>query len=464
VSLGNSLRVRVTATFVAIATVLVAGGYGGAIWLLHRTLWEPLDASLHEKARALELVSEDEDDDEPGQPNPGEDQAEDLVQAVHHLGGGPHAGEQFVAVTTFGGEPIASAGRRPAAIDTRDIATMGERILIVPDGQHVYRVITHQLGALGWAAIGVRVDRQMRALRWASIALGGGAVVMLGAIAFLAWSISSSATREMDELTAELEAIESASDARRVQPRRTSEVRRLADALNRLLVRLELADARLRRFTADAAHELRTPIAALRAHLDVALARPPSIDAYRDGLLDAVEQTERLTVLAEDLLTLSAVESGASTRQDRVDVGALAKEVAEFLESVAQEQGREFGVAVDPATYVRGDGALLKRLLLNLLGNAFRHTAAGVPVRLEVSHNGAQVGVRVSDFGCGISEAQQRVLFERLAGKRAAGPGSGLGLAICREIVAVHRGTIAVESAAGRGTTVVVDLPAFAAS
>src|SRR5207237_8922225 len=110
-------------------------------------------------------------------------------------------------------------------------------------------------------------------------------------------------------------------------------------ALNRLLSRLETAVGHLRRFTADAAHGLRTPIAALRAHLEVALARGGSPDGYRNGLLDALEQTERLGRLAADLLTLSAVEAGVGgTGVVRLD--AVAREVAAFLAPTAQAPGR----------------------------------------------------------------------------------------------------------------------------
>src|SRR5262249_20438904 len=158
----------------------------------------------------------------------------------------------------------------------------------------------------------------------ASVALGGGAIAMLCAIGVLAWSITARATREIDAITKELEALETASLAGRVQPRQTAEVAQLAEALNRLLSRLEVANRRLQRFTADAAHELRTPVAALRAHLEVALARPASIKGYKDGLLDAIEQTERLSVLANDLLTLCAIESEDIVPASRVDVGALA--------------------------------------------------------------------------------------------------------------------------------------------
>src|SRR5207244_9952134 len=121
----------------------------------------------------------------------------------------------------------------------------------------------------------------------------------------------------------------------------TSKVTRLIAELNRLLSRLETAVGHLRRFTADAAHELRTPIAALRAHLEVALARGGSPDGYRNGLLDALEQAERLGRVAADLLTLSAVEAGAGGT-DVVRLDAVAREVADFLEPVAQAQRRRF--------------------------------------------------------------------------------------------------------------------------
>jgi signal transduction histidine kinase len=282
---------------------------------------------------------------------------------------------------------------------------------------------------------------------------------MLVGIGLLAWTIATRATNEIDALTKELDGIAADSIARRVKARGTTEVARLAEGLNRLLARLELAVERLNRFTADAAHELRTPLAALRAHLDVALARDPSVTAYRNGLLDASEQTERLAVLAEDLLTLSAIESEGVRPAGVVNLDVLAKEVSEFLEPVAQDQHRTFTVIVHPLAVVRGEWLLLKRLLLNLLGNAFRHTASGVAVHLEAHRDAESVVLKVRDHGGGIHPADQKLLFEGFA-RRTPGGGAGLGLAICREIVARHGGTIVIESAAEGGTTVIVRLPA----
>jgi signal transduction histidine kinase len=286
-------------------------------------------------------------------------------------------------------------------------------------------------------------------------------VLLLASLAVLAWAITSRATAELARLAAELETVEAGSLDRRLAPRRTVEVDRLAAVLNRLLARLESAVGHLRRFTADAAHELRTPVAALRAHLEVALARARTPEAYQDGLIDALEQTERLGRLAADLLTLSAVEAGTTggeTRDEIVRLDRLAREVAEFLEPVAQEQGRPFLCEAEHAVAVRGAPELLKRLVLNLVDNAFRHTPVAAPVHLCVRGEDGLARIEVRDGGPGIVAADVPGVFERFRRGRSATAGTGLGLALCREIAARHRGQIALDSAPGSGTTVTVTL------
>src|SRR2546429_4139160 len=140
--------------------------------------------------------------------------------------------------------------------------------------------------------------------------------------------MTTRATAELDQLAAQPETIEASSLDRRLASGRTTEVDRLVAVLNRLLARLETAVGHLRRFTADAAHELRTPIAALRAHLEVALGRGGSPDGYRNGLLDALEQAERLGRAAADPLTPNAVATGAGGPDARRLV-PLARDVRE---------------------------------------------------------------------------------------------------------------------------------------
>jgi len=219
----------------------------------------------------------------------------------------------------------------------------------------------------------------------------------------------------------------------------------------------------LRRFTADAAHELRTPVTALRARLEVTIGRAHSPEAYREGLLDALEQTERLGRLTEDLLTLSAVEAGTAgvpSGDETVQLDDLVREVAESLEPVAQEQGRPFTWNASTGVGVRGSSSLLKRLVLNLVDNAFRHTPPTAEVSVTAGTRDGSATVEVTDRGPGIVAADRTLVFERFRrGRGVTTAGSGLGLALCQEIAARHGGQIALDSVPGRGTTVTVILP-----
>lgn len=460
----RSLRVRLTTAFVTVAAVLVVAGYVGAAWLLERAVWQPLDAALAEEAVGLELLRPDQhgfDGDTGGGVRSGSsDPVRDgLAAAVRRLGSERDLGpDKFVVVSSAAGRTIAAAGHLPAMV-AEEMATGGDAARFVSQGASRYRIVSHRFGHGGSVLIGVRVDSRLRTLRRARAALAIGALGLLLGVGVLAWSITTRATREMDAVTAELESLEADAMSRRLTPRGTTEVTRLTDALNRLLARLEQAQRRLQRFTADAAHELRTPLAALRATLETAVARPPSVGADRDALLDAIEQAERLGVLADDLLTLSSIESADPPTRATVSLGTVAREVAEFLDPVAREQQRDFVVEVEGDARVPGEAPLLRRLVLNLLGNAFTHTARGVAVHLHVRPRDGGIELMVRDRGDGIAPADQRLLFERFARPPRPGGGAGLGLAICREIVTRHHGTIALDSGS-QGTRVTVRLPA----
>lgn len=463
----RSLRVRLTAAFVAVSALLVITGYAGAAWLLDRAVWEPLDAALAEEAVGLDLLRVNARGSE-GDAEIGVGLAEgywssdEFAEAVRLLASERDLGpDKFVVVSSAAGQTVAAAGRVPAAAaEAAAAGAAGRRTTqFVSQGASRYRIINHRLRRGGSVMIGVRVDRRVRMLHRARLTLAIGALGLLVGVAGLAWSITTRATREMEGVTAELEALEADTMSHRLRPRTMTEVAHLTDALNRLLGRLGEARRRLQRFTADAAHELRTPLAALRATLDTAIARPASLDGDRDALFDAIEQTERLALLAEDLLTLSRIESSDPPVPTPVNLASVATEVAEFLEPVAQAQQRHFAVDVDGDAVVRGDPPLLRRLFLNLLGNAFTHTAHGVPVELIVHRRDDAIELVVRDRGEGIAPADQCRLFERFAAGPRHGGGAGLGLAICREIAARHHATIALNSSP-QGTCVTVRFPA----
>jgi signal transduction histidine kinase len=321
------------------------------------------------------------------------------------------------------------------------------------------RTAVVQIDGGGRILVGVRVAPSLHTVHHARRMIGTIATALVLTLAALAWAITTRATRELERVAGELETLEVATLDRRLEMRRTTEVDRLVVVLNRMLARLESAMGHLQRFAADAAHELRTPIAALRARLEVSLApgRPPA--AYRDDLLDALEQTERVEVLAENLLALSRVEADSRDQDRPVDLARLAREVGDSMEPIAQEQHRRFVVHAASTVPVLGAPELLKRLMVNLLDNAFRHTPTDAPIELAVVADDGRAWIRTRDEGPGIPTAQQAHVFERFYRGSDSGGGSGLGLALCREIVARHRGDIQLASAPGIGTTVTVTLP-----
>ena len=441
--LPRSLRGELTLAFTALAALVVLAATTGMTIVLRHAVWAPLDAALEEEAEVVSLGA-----DRTG-----------LARAVARIGAEQDLGpRKFIRVEGPGGRLVAGSGRVPPGMEGA-----GPVPATIDAGRHAYRVLRRPAPEGRTIQIGVGVDRHVRMLRRATAAIGATAAVLLATLAFLAWIITSRATADLARLASELETVEAGSLDRRLVPRRTTEVDRLSAVLNRLLARLEDALGHLRRFTADAAHELRTPIAALRARIEVTLARARSADEYREGLVDALEQTERVGRLADDLLTLSAVEGG-TIGAELVRLDSVAREVAEFLDPVAQEQGRRFACAADEPVTVAGSAELLKRLLLNLVDNAFSHTAPSAAVRLSVRADPDTATIEVRDEGAGIPTADLPRVFDRFHRGRTSARGAGLGLALCREIAAGHRGRIALGSTPGAGTTVTVTLPRASAA
>jgi signal transduction histidine kinase len=260
----------------------------------------------------------------------------------------------------------------------------------------------------------------------------------------------------MEAIRAEMAAITASTDlSRRVpEPRSGDEVAALAVTTNETLGALEASVDRQRRFVADASHELRSPIASLRAQLEVAAAHPGLLDI--DG---AVEDVVRLQNLAVDLLLLARLDAGE--RPDpgrRVELDALVGE-----ETAARHADRlPVEVRIDgPVPPVRGSRTQLARVLVNLLDNAQRHAAGRV--RVELRAEGGDAVLEVADDGPGVPPGERERIFDRfvrLDDARARDDGgAGLGLAIVRDVVTRHGGTVQVADD-GPGARFVVRLPA----
>jgi two-component system, OmpR family, sensor histidine kinase QseC len=246
-----------------------------------------------------------------------------------------------------------------------------------------------------------------------------------------------------------------------VVPDAPAEMQPMLDALNGLFGRIGTLMVSERRFTADAAHELRTPIAAIRAQAQVALAEPdPTL--RRHALQATLQGCDRATRLVEQLLTLSRLESADAPPLAVLDLSALVKATVAELAPKALDKQQQIALDADPGCRVEGEATLLGVLVRNLVDNAIRYSPAAATVHIAVSSRGATVHLRVEDSGPGLGDADRQRLGERFFRVVGSGQeGSGLGWSIVRRIAQVHGAQVITGTAAGLGGLAVeVVLPA----
>lgn len=295
------------------------------------------------------------------------------------------------------------------------------------------------------------------------------APLVLLASVFAGYWLSARALRPVQGIIDELEAITDGRSLHRrlAVPLAADEVSRLAQTLNGMLARLEQSFSSLHRFTADASHELKTPLMVLRAGVERSLTNPRTPNEVMASLDETLGEINRMTELVESLLTLARADDGrAPLPVERTDLRELMAEASETAGMLA-ESGRLKVVTSMPEApvWVMVDRRRIREMLLNLVTNAIKYTpAAGrVDLSLGIRRDGAAIIVR--DTGIGIASNDLPHIFERfwradLARTRTGErPGSGLGLAITKWIAEAHGGSITASSRPGRGTTLTVVLP-----
>jgi len=235
----------------------------------------------------------------------------------------------------------------------------------------------------------------------------------------------------------------------------------VAMAFNETLGRLEASVDEMRQFSAALAHELRTPLAALRGEIETMLLHPRTPDDYQRGLVSQLEDIDKLSRMVSQLLTLARAESGEiDLARERVDLGALAESIAGQLETVAEAKGLTLACDAPAPVHVTGDPGWLERLVLNLLDNAIKFTPSGGRVTLSVAQRGDQAELAVSDTGIGVPAADLPRIFERFyradSARSPQTEGTGLGLTLAKWIADHHGATITASSGPGGGTSVTV--------
>jgi signal transduction histidine kinase len=432
----RTIRSRVTVVAAVLVAVLVVAMGLIVVFVLRAQLADTLDDSLRHRADVLAVLIE-------GGERPIFLDEDTAVRIVPYAGAARVLGDVgAVPNWEVGGATLVT--RR--SVDDRHVPLrMFMRTVAAPDGPAVLQVATRLDDVNEPTRIVVR-----------SLAVAMPGVVVL--IALLVWWLVGRTLRPVERIRAEMADITVHDLSRRVpEPGTGDDIDRLARTTNTTLATLEQAVARQQRFVADASHELRSPIARMRAALEVDQVDPAAADlaATHRGLLD---DTVALQQLVEDLLHLARSDARVAKARPpaRVDLDVvLRNEVA-----AVSERGRvAVRVGAIDAAAVEGQPHELARAVRNLLDNAERHAASLVTVALTVLDGAAHL--TIADDGPGIPIADRERVFERFArlddARTIASGGTGLGLAITREIVADHRGTVVVE---GDGETrLVVTLP-----
>jgi two-component system heavy metal sensor histidine kinase CusS len=294
--------------------------------------------------------------------------------------------------------------------------------------------------------------------------------IMLGTLVIFpvaGYQIARRGIRPVEEMATTARHISSTNLRERILPEGYPvELASLADTFNKMLDRLEESFERISRFSADIAHDLRTPVNNIRGEAEVALARARTVNEYRDVLGSCLEEAVRLSDLVGDLLFLARAESPLThLRRAPVDVIELLGSVREYYEASAAEVGISLTMTAGTEPIIAElDRPLIQRAVGNLIANAVAHTPPGGMVVLEANAEVAAIRIEVSDTGVGIPpEALPRVFdrFYRVDTSRAqASGGTGLGLSIVQSIMVLHGGRAEIASQPGHGTRVSLHIPA----
>jgi heavy metal sensor kinase len=249
-------------------------------------------------------------------------------------------------------------------------------------------------------------------------------------------------------------------------PRARDELHRLTETLNAMLDRMELSFQKITQFTADASHDLRTPLAIIRATAEVTLRRPRKDGEYREALSRVLKTCVETSEMLENLLTLARADAGvAGMEMHLLDLGSCVRKAQERAAVLSAEKTLSFTAQTPQVpVWVKADAIAIDRLLLILVDNAVKYTPAGGRCEIELSEDRGSAQIAVRDTGIGISKMDLERIFERfMRADRARSretPGAGLGLAIARWITEMHGGTIGAESMIGSGSVFYVRLPA----
>jgi len=462
----KSIRTRLTIWYTCLLTVTLLIVGGAAFVLLSYSLSHEMDSALDSVARAL--IERDQSRATTFPPS-------EIDQAFRRFFGFSPWDHYFQMRDPSGKgdehRSLPSTGKLPLSSKALNNAIRGLSSFETVEGLGEYpvRLLTMPVMESNRVINMIQVGMSLKSidetyLRFLLIMAG---VLPLGLVlaASGGWLLAHRALKPVDRMTAAARRISAEHLSQRVEETGTGdELDNLAKTLNQMLTRLDAAFSQIRRFSADASHELQTPLTILKGELEVALRSARTAEEYRATLESALEEVDRTAHLVEGLLLLARAEAGV-LKMDRqeVDLGQLLEEVYIRLKPLADSRSIELRLgAIEPLS-IQGDRERLERMTSNLVDNAIKYTGAKGRVTLGLQHDSRCASILVSDTGSGIAVEEQKLIFQAFyrtsEARSPAERGTGLGLSIAQSIAAAHGGTIQVESSPGRGSSFRVLIP-----
>ena len=453
-----SVRLRVTLAFAGVMAVLIA--VAGVV--IYQQVSSQLDESIDDglRSRATDLAALVQQS--PGGLGTGDrseliEPDESLAQVVDRNGQVVDSTPQLEDRSVVSEAEIAGVDPDGTFLDTGGIPEIEEggelRLLAAPVSSGGDELVV---------VVGASLEDRNEALATLSrvLLIGGPVALLLASLA--GYGAAALALRPVEAMRRRAATISAGGpDERLPVPPAGDELTRLGRTLNEMLDRLDAGLERERRFTDDAAHELRTPLALHKSELELALRYGGDSEQLRAAIASSVEEVDRLVQLAEDLLVVARSDQGKlALATERLRVGDLFDGVAERFRARAAQHGRELRIADGAEVELEGDRLRLEQALTNMVDNALRHGEG--PVRMWASANGSGVELHVGDEGNGFEPGFAAHAFERFSRAdhaRERGGGTGLGLAIVETIATAHGGSAGARNAPEGGADVWIELP-----
>jgi two-component system OmpR family sensor kinase len=457
--MAGSLRLRLTALYLAFVALLFVGFSLFLYSLLSKALVARLDETLAAELNTLTSLFQDELEEMKG----------DVPVAAHEAVTNMRLRAGLVAIFSGGRTLASTTPLAPNEFDAVLAGNSADFLSVLPRlGPHGTHVAGHRLAVNGRPCLllaAESLDSVAGALAVVRRAIFISLPLILALAGLGGYVLSTRSLAPLAAMAAQAQTITGHNLETRLDiGKPAEELAALVVAFNELLSRLDQSFESMRRFVADASHELRTPISVIRGEADVALSKDRSPAEYKQSLAIVLDESRRLSRLVDDLLNLARADAGHVKLQVRdFYLNDLLADCCRTVQSLAAE--RNITVECHPGADLqfRGDEELLRRLVMNLLDNAIRYTPPGGSVEAALESDGDRVRIRVADTGIGIPEESAPHIFERFyradkARSRQDG-GFGLGLAIVKWIAESHDGAVELSSRNGAGSAFTVTLP-----